>query len=164
MNANSLKQNTPDNPKAACEKFINELDKLYYPWYSRKAAWHYRLTSVLQFVAIISAFAAAILASIFQPEQLASFGWAHITLIVLPALASLASTLMVQMRIRELLPLRERGRREFQKLIAQGEAKFAAASSPAEYTEINLWLVEQADAIELEQTDEFVRGVPGPNQ
>jgi hypothetical protein len=159
MNADSSKHSIPDNPKAACEKYINELDEEYYSWYSREAACHIKKWNIITRVATLSGFVAALFAAIFQYEQLNRFVWAQIALIILPMLASLASTYLVQMRISELIPVWERGRRDIQNLIAQGGAKFAAASTSAEYTAIHLWLVEQAHGIELEAADEFVRGL-----
>jgi hypothetical protein len=152
----------PDNPKAACENYIKELETLYYPWYAAVASRHYYFWCILQAVATLAGFAAAILAALVKKEQFEDFGWGRISLIVLPFVGSLASTFLVQLRIRSLLGLRERGRQAFQHLIEQGMARFAAASSPADYTQIHTWLVEQAAAIEREQSRGFFQIAPIP--
>jgi len=154
----------PDNPKAACENYINELETLYYPWYDTAARWHYFMWCVLQAVATLSGFAAAILAALIKKEQFEDLDWGRISLIILPFVGSLASALLVQLRFRAFLGLRERGRQAFQNLIEQGMAKFAAASSPGTYAQIHTWLVEQAAAIEREQSRGFFEIAPAPTE
>ena len=39
-------------------------------------------------------------------------------------------------------------------------ARFAAATSPAEYTDLNTWLVEQVAALEADQSQRFYQVVP----
>ena len=107
----------PDNPKAACENYIEELETLYYPWYDKVASRHYYFWCILQAIATMAGFITAILASLLKPDQLDGFSWGRIALIVLPFIGSLASTLLIQIRIRQLLGLRERGRQAFQHLI-----------------------------------------------
>ena len=84
---------------------------------------------------MVAGFGTAIIAGLLHDEHFKDFGWGRIALIVLPTLGSLASTFLVQIRVRELLGLRERGRQDIQHLIGAAEARFAAVSSPSEYSE-----------------------------
>jgi hypothetical protein len=157
-----MQQSIPDNPKAACENYITEVETLYYPWYDAIASRHYYFWCILQGLATLAGFATAVLAALIKKEALDGFGWSRVSLIVLPFLGSLASTLLVQLRIRALLGLRERGRQAFQHLIEQGMVRFAAASSPDDYTKVHRWLVEEAAAIEREQSRGFFQIAPAP--
>jgi hypothetical protein len=149
-----------DTPKAALEIYIDELETLYYPWYEAAANRNYWFWCIAQAVAMLAGFGTAIAAGLLKDEQFKGFGWGRILLIVLPIIGSLASTFLIQVRVRELLGLREQGRQAIQHLTETGMVRFAAANSPEEHTEIHRWLVDQVAAVEREQTKGFFQIVP----
>jgi hypothetical protein len=149
-----------DNPKAALESFIRELEVFYYPWYDRATNRNYRTWSVAQAFSLASGFATAVLAALLYEDQFRSWRAGHIILVLLPLLGSLASTFLVQSRIAELEALRERGRETVQRLANEARVNFAAASSPEQYTEIHRKLVSEVSALEQEQSRGFQRIVP----
>lgn len=144
-----------DNPKAALEAYINDLEEIYDPWYESEADRYFYFWNVAQFVAIVSGFGTSVLAALLKTDQVGSFSWGRILLIVLPFLGSLASTSLIQMRVLELLGLRERGRQRIQYLIETGMVRFAAATTPVEYTEIHNWLIAEVATLEREQSRGF---------
>jgi hypothetical protein len=149
-----------DTPKAALEAYISELETLYYPWYEGAANRNYWFWCIAQAVAMIAGFGTSILAALLKNEQFKDFNWGRILLIILPSVGSLASTFLIQVRVRELLGLREQGRQAIQYLTETAMVRFAAAQSAGEYTEIHTWLVDQIAAVEREQNKAFFQIVP----
>src|SRR5581483_371283 len=99
-----------DNPKAALQSFIQELEEFYYPWYDKATTRNYYTWFAAQAVALLSGFATALLAALLKEDTFRAWGTGRVLLIVLPLLGTLGSTLLVQTRIVELEALRERGR------------------------------------------------------
>lgn len=149
-----------DNPKAALESFIRELETFYYPWYDDATTRNYYTWFVAQGLSLVSGFATAVLAALIRQDQLRSWGTVRVTLVVLPLLGSLASTFLMQSRIAELEALRERGRETVQRLANVARVDFAAVSSPEQYTEIHRMLVSEVSTLEQEQSRGFQRIVP----
>ena len=149
-----------DNPQAALESFIRELETYYYDWYDKATTRDYMLWSVAQAVSLLAGFATALVAAVLRQEQFGSWSVGRTAFIVLPLLGSLASTFLVQSRIVELESLREKGRETIQRLANKARANFAAASSPKEYTELHRALVAELSALEQEQSRGFQRIVP----
>lgn len=110
---------------------------------------------------LVSGFATAILAALLRQENFKTWGAAHIAIVVLPLISSLASTFLVQSRIAELEALRERGRETVQRLASEARVNFAAAASPEQLTKIHLALVSAISTLEQEQSRGFQRIVPG---
>jgi hypothetical protein len=149
-----------DNPKAALESFIRELETFYYPRYDRAATRNYYTWFVAQALSLVSGFATAVLAALLREDQFRSWSIGHIILVLLPLLGSLASTFLVQSRIADLEALREKGRETVERLANEARVNFAAASSPEEYTEIHRTLVSEVGILEQEQSRGFQRFVP----
>jgi hypothetical protein len=149
-----------DNPKAALQSFICELEDFYYPWYDSAATRNYYSWFVAQAFSLVSGFATAVLAALLHQDQFRSWSTGHIILVVLPLLGSLASTFLVQSRIADLEALRESGRETVQRLANEARVNFAAASSPEQYTKIHTRLVSAVSALEQEQSRGFQHIVP----
>ena len=149
-----------DNPKTALESFIHELEIYYYPWYDSATSRNYYAWFVAQAFSLLSGFAAAVIAAVMREEQFKSWSVAHIAIIVVPLLGSLASTYLVQSRVAEMEALRENGREVVQRLANQARVDFAAASTPEKYTEIHRSLVAEVSTLEREQSRGFQRIIP----
>ena len=91
-----------DNPKAALESFIRELETYYYPWYDGTSTRNYYVWFVAQAMSLLAGFATALIAALLGTEQFKSWSTGRILLVVLPVLGSLASTYLLQSRIGEL--------------------------------------------------------------
>ena len=144
-----------DTPKKALETFIQELSSNYYDWYDGSVKRHYHIWLPIQVVSLLSGFATAILAALSDKQTFETYGWLHLTLILLPAVGAGASTIAVQARLQNRYQLREKGRVEIQSLLNEGRAKFAAATNDKEYTDLYLDLGRRVDAIEQQQSEGF---------
>jgi hypothetical protein len=149
-----------DNPKAALESFITELETYYYPWYDRATTHNYWAWVVAQAVSVLSGFVAALLAALASEELLRYWNVTRALLIALPLIGALASSFLVQSRIAEMEALREKGRETIQRLANEARANFAAASSPEQYTTIHRTLVSEVSILEQEQSRGFQRIIP----
>lgn len=150
----------PENPKLALEAYIQELETDYYPWYETAAQRNYYLWTTARIMVVLSGFGTAVLAALLRDADFKDYGWGRILLIVLPFLGSLASTFMVQTRIRDLMALRERGRESLQHLITTARSQFAAASNPDDYKQLHESLAQQVSVLEQEQSRNFLSIVP----
>jgi hypothetical protein len=149
-----------DNPKAALESFIRELEEYYYPWYDSATTRNFYAWSIAQALALVSGFATSILAVLLQNERFKSWGTGQVLLVLLPIVGSLASTFLIQSRIAELEALRERGRETIQRLANEARVEFAAASLPEQFSEIHRKLVSDVSTLEQEQSRTFQRIIP----
>ena len=149
-----------DTPKAALASFIEELETFYYSWYDGATTRNYYAWFIAQAVALLAGFSTALIAALLGTEQLRSWSFGRVLLIVLPILGSLASTYLVQSRIAELEALRESGRETVQRLANEARVDFAAASSTEDYSAIHRALVEKVGELEREQSRAFQRIVP----
>lgn len=144
-----------DNPKKALETFLQELRSNYYDWYAASVKRHYRIWLPIQVVSLLSGFATAILAAITDKQTFETYGWLHWILILLPAIGAGASTIAVQARLQNRHQLRENGRLGIQALLNEGRAKYAAATTDKEYTDLYLDLGTRVNAIEQQQGEGF---------
>lgn len=152
----------PDNPKDALRDYILELERNYYPWYRKSSTRHAWAWGIGQGVAIVAGILAAVLAAAAREDTFESFGRLRTALILLPIIGAVASALLAQTRVRELLALRERGREQMQALISQARADYAAASHDFdELSAIHRALVAQVARLEREQAAEFLTVAPG---
>ena len=149
-----------DNPKAALAAYIEDLEENYYTWYERAANRNYTMWTVAQGTAVIAGVATAVLAAFMREELFKGYSFFRIALIVLPVIGTLASTFLLQTRVRDLLALRERGRQSVQALITRARAEFAAAASAERLTTIHRDLAVEIARIEKEQTVGFFAVVP----
>jgi hypothetical protein len=149
-----------DNPKDALAAYIKELSEDYYTWYATAVERNHWMWVIAQTVAVAAGFITAIIAALLREEPLRNssvLGW---SLIVIPVIGSLASTFLVQTRMRNLMGLRERGRERIQALITQARAEYAAASSPERFTKIHRDINVLVSRVEQEQTIGFFSIVP----
>ena len=144
-----------DNPKKALVDFLRELREEYYPWYASSSTWHYRIWLPIHLIGLFSGFATAILAAIATEEWFKNYSAIRILLILLPALGTALTTVAVQSRLHERYQLREEGRRKIQDLWNEGRRRYAAATTPEDYTAIHAEMTKQVDQIEKEQSDVF---------
>src|SRR5262249_37393221 len=95
-------------------------------------------------------------------HSLSTFGFVRTSLIVLPIVGALASSLLAQTRARELLALRERGREAMQALISRARADYAAAADDHDrQASLPASLVEEVSRLEREQAAGFLSIAPG---
>jgi phosphate/sulfate permease len=69
-------------------------------------------------VALISGVVASVLAAAADKDDIGSLGRIRTALIVLPLIGAVASSLLAQTRVKELLGLRESGRETMQRLVS----------------------------------------------
>jgi hypothetical protein len=127
--------------------FIEELDKDYVRWYAKSVRRCYLLWGSLQLLAILAGFITAILAALSGEEWSSSAQRA--ALVVLPLMGSVAATALLQFRVYDLWRLREEGRLAFQRIVAEGRRRVAAASGEENCEQIYADL--QARAMEVEE-------------
>lgn len=148
------------DPKSALSSYIEELDEYYYPWYESAAEKNYWMWAIAQGTAVITGLATAVLAAFMQEDLFKDFNVFRICLISLPVVGTLASTFLIQTRVRDLLALRERGRQSIQTLISSARAEYAAASTLERFTQIHRDLIQRVGLIEKEQTVGFFTIIP----
>jgi hypothetical protein len=144
-----------DTPKEALESYLNHLRYAYYTWYARSVRRNYILWLTAQIMALCASFGTALAAALMSDDSFKGLAAGRITLVVLPVLGWLAATVTAQSRVYQRWKLREEGRRQFQFLWDDGMRRFAAATSPQEYSAIHADLVKQANHIEDGQSVGF---------
>jgi hypothetical protein len=149
-----------DEPKEALRLYIEELETYYYSWYDGAATRNYYFWSAAQALALLSGFATALLAALMKEESFKTWTPGRVLLVVLPVVGSLASTFLIQSRIRDLMGLRERGRESIQRLTSEARVSFAAVTSSEQYSEIHRNLVAEVGALEREQSRSFFTIAP----
>jgi hypothetical protein len=151
-----------DSPKKALAAYVADLS-VYYAWYERKHIANRRMWIVGQgFVLLAGVLASATAAAAAADEAIFGHPAVRSALIVLPILSALASALLSQTRVRELMTLRERGREQIQRLMSQARADFAAhASNPVKLTELHRALIASVSAVEREQGRIYNLTAPG---
>lgn len=82
-------------------------------------------------------------------------GTGRLLLIILPIIGSLASTYLVQSRIKDLSALREHGRITVENLKSLAILKFASAKKDEEYSEIHNWLIKEITNLESRHANIF---------
>ena len=152
----------PENPKEALRMYILELERDYYPWYSRSSNRLKWVWGVGQATALIAGVVASVLAAAATAESLTRFGPVRTALVLLPIVGALASSLLAQTRARDLLALRERGRESIQALISRARADYAAAADDsARLALLHVSLVQEVSRLECEQAVDFLSIAPG---
>ena len=141
------------DPKSACESYIATLEREFQPWYNRASNVDKYLFAFLQLVAILAGAGTSVLAALAPDLQGAK--WA---LIVLPLVGALATAIVAQTRAADILALRERGREQFQSLVSQARADFAAvgAGRPDDFTSLHKRLVNETSEIEKQQATDLL--------
>lgn len=148
-----------DTPEEAAKAYIIHLETAYYKWYEKDVRRNYYFWLLFQIVAIVAGFSTSILVA-FYKKEIHSDGTIAALAVILPALGSLASTILVQSRVNERWQLRETGRIAFQNLVTEGRLRFAAATTSQEFTEIHQDLSKQASKIEERQSESFFAIIP----
>jgi hypothetical protein len=142
----------PTETRAALTAFVAELHDEYEVWYAKAVRSTQRWNIGLQVLALLSSFAAAVVAAITEPTNLF---WTKPALVLLPMAGGLATTVLTQAKLYDMWKLRENGRIEFQGLAQEGRRKLAAVSDPAELAKIHEDLQRRAQAIEVAQAGGF---------
>lgn len=159
LSKKSFVPSVPDDPKQALYEYFHYLER-EYSWYERAAVLHNVVWFVAQGTVIIVSLLTALIAALAHDETFKDYGLLRACLIGLPLLGTLASSVLLQTRVRDLLNLRDRGRQDVRTIIDQGRAEFAAATSPERYTEIHRELITKMDKLDKEQTVGFFAVVP----
>ena len=130
------------------ERFIRRLER-YYSWYARIGG----IYGTCWYAAGITITVLGTLTSLFVALNFAeSEGWGKIVTIVLPAVAALISTAVTQFRVREHWELREYGRINVLRLIAEAKRVDEAADGfRSELHKIESRLID----IEMQQAQSF---------
>ena len=156
----AMTQPVADNPKNALADYIKELSEVYYTWYEKAVLRNYWMWTIAQAVTVAAGIATAVLAAFMREEQFKNFGVLRIALIAIPCIGTVASTFLLQTRVRDLMRLRERGRQKMQDLVTRARAEFAAASTNERYTVIHRDIAISVSRIEEEQNLGFFATVP----
>src|SRR5947208_15374448 len=94
-------------PREELQRYIVEVESGDLRWYTRAAWVHYRFWLFMELVALVAGFLAAIVAGLIQDEVFKTYGrW---LLVIIPAVGSLAGSMLAVFRFREMEDLRERG-------------------------------------------------------
>lgn len=146
----------PESPREALGAYILELEQEYRPWYEASSTRWKVIFGVGQSTALLAGVLASVLAAAANQAALQST-WFRITLVILPLLSSFAASIMGQMRARELVALRERGRAKIQEIISRAKANYAAAvDDPQRLSSLHIALVAEVDRLENDQATEFL--------
>ena len=144
-----------DTPKLALSAFISELQENYYPWYESSVVTQYRIWLPLQIVALSSSIITTILAALMTDEAFKGLSAGRISLVVLPAIGTAASSIALQAKVYERYQLREKGRLAVQALQIEGERRYASAKGDAEYATIHADLEARLQAVEAAQGEGY---------
>jgi hypothetical protein len=145
-----------DNPKDALEAYLRYMWSGYYKWYEAAVASSQRLWFATQAVAIVAGFGTAVLAALSGEQWFRDASFWRVALIVLPLVGTLAGSIAANSKVAARWALREQGRQAIQRLVDSGRQRFAAASTPAEHSEIHASLAKAIDAIEAAQAEGWV--------
>ena len=164
----------PSNSQAAFAAYVMELERDYLPWYDKASKCWQWVVMIGQCIALFAGVLASILAAAASAEAIAQFGVLRTALVILPALGAFAATVLVQMRARHFLAIREKGRMRMQDIISRARASYAMAGTDpnalamalaAVVAEVNLLEGEQAsEAIQLIPDHHEIQKRDGPKQ
>jgi hypothetical protein len=150
-----------DNPRDAIGRYIAELDQSYRPWYERASSFNKIMLIVGQGTAILAGATTAFVAALVDQAVLNEYRW---LLVLLPLVGAFATALMAQTRVRDILTLRESGRREIQVLIDSGKASYASRStSDDEISKLHRDLIVEVARLEERQAASILSMVVSPN-
>jgi hypothetical protein len=141
------------NNKNSLNNYINELHREYEIWYSKVVRLNYRVWYGLQFIALMSGFLTSIFVALQDKEE-----WTEpikIVCIVLPALGSVAGTIILQFKIFETWKLREEGRIAFQNLVNFGKSEIYKCKTEEDFEKLYELLVQKTNEIENDQANRF---------
>ena len=142
-----------DNPKEALEAYLRYMWTGYYKWYEAAVATNQRVWLATQAVAIVAGFGTAVLAALSAQQSVREMLFLRLTLIVLPLVGTLAGSIAANTKVAAKWALREQGRQAMQRLVDSGRQRFAAATTPAEYSEIHASLIKAVEAVEAAQAE-----------
>jgi hypothetical protein len=131
---------------------VREVEADYQGWYEksvRRVAFSF---VILQAFAVFSGFIVALLTALVDKEHFETYKPAFV---IVPALGSLAATILVQFRVRDLLRLREEGRIAFQSLSLYSRGRLLGASSSSAKQRLYEEIAMSVGAIEKDQSDRF---------
>ena len=134
-------------------KFIKELDEEYVSWYINSVKRVSFMYGSLQLISLLAGFGTSILIALLGGSPL-TFGTKTV-LVCLPALGSLAATVLIQFRVYDLMRLREEGRIKVENLVAVGKRTFAASKNEQEFISLHQQLQESIHEIESDQSIRF---------
>jgi hypothetical protein len=137
--------------------FITELNREYEKWYERSVRRIYFIWYILQLVITLSGFIFALVSSVAViKNDFCILGFkTEIAMILLPALSSALSSILLKFRIYDLWMIREQGRIGFQKLHKDGMVKLNAAATTDELQKLFQELVDKTNEIEQDQSVRF---------
>jgi hypothetical protein len=127
----------------------DDLEEHLLTWYEKAANRQYFYWNACSLLSVVAGFITSILAALMAKGAFQEYGWW--LLIVLPALGSLAATLLNQFRFEEFEDLRELGRIELQDTIDWGYGQLAAARDEPRCSEIYEDLRKKVTDLEMRQ-------------
>jgi hypothetical protein len=137
--------------------FVKEIRNEYEIWYAKSVRRIYLVWYVLQITTTITVFIFAIVSSIAVVNKDFKFMGNELTVIMvlLPALSSALSNILIKFRVYDLWMIREQGRMAFQNLYQEGQLKLSSANSTDELKEAYSYLVKRTNEIEEDQQTRF---------
>jgi hypothetical protein len=149
------------NPKEAFELYLEKLQKEYYPWYDKASDRLKLWWGVGRGIAIMASVAASTLAATLDTNLIMDNSSLRVPLVLLPIIGTIASSILLETRVRDLLSLRSDGLEAMQNLIEEAKARFAAAqSNTQQLSEIHLGLIANVSKVEREQAMGFRAIIP----
>ena len=139
-------------PQEALELFADKIERDFERWYERHEGicrWSYL---GLQFFVFTVSIATALVAALSDREQFAA--WGKYILVALPLLASVATSLLTQLRLYDLWKLREEGRIQLQDLAIEARRR-AAGATDDECKAVHADLQKRLNTIESSQSASF---------
>jgi hypothetical protein len=145
-----------DEPRAALGSYItNQLETEFRCWYGKASGRAYYSWLATWWTAVLAGFLTTA-GGILVANDLLGGPWVKALLLILPALGSLAASLLP--RFVETKALRERGRQVVQRLIAEARLAYADKGNdrPA-LVQYHEELIKRATSLEIQQLKGFVR-------
>lgn len=148
--------------RGALASYISELEKDFAPWYERASSRLAKAWGIFQMTVILTGILTSVLAALADESSFKGYTVLRISLVVLPILGTLAASLLSQVRMRELLALREQGREAMQTIVAESKAEFAAAhGDDQKLSTLHRRLIAQVSELEKQQAANFFTIAPG---
>jgi hypothetical protein len=145
-----------NDSKEALRLYILELQADYYTWYDRASAQAKYWWGIGQATVIVAGVLAAALAAVSNHEYLKGSTIVQLFLVVLPLIGVMASSILAQTRVTDLVTLRSIGREQIQNFIAHAKAGYAAAGDDQKRLyKIHADLAAQVSRVERTQAAGF---------
>ena len=142
------------DPAQALGEYLRELELKYVPWYESAVRRNYAAWMIVQAVGVFASFGSALLAALLRDDNFKGFQAGRIALIVLPIVASFAASFLGQVKLRELVALRDAGREAIVSLVERARATYpAVAEDGTAVAALHAKLVE--DVSQVERTQAF---------